>query len=135
MPNSPPSSTVDAIVGCSTDTKKAYAGAMEVEEDGATYVGLSDLGRKFETMDAKLKTALNKINKTHDELGLETSELSEETKKLYKRPLMGREIILKVRRFFDIRPDSRRLLEVADLEKLACFGDRPSRLGSGCFDF
>ena len=89
-----------------------------------TYVGLSGRGRKFETMDAKLKTALNKINKTHDELGLEISELSEETKKLYKRPLTGREILLKVRRFFDIRPDSRRLLEVADLEKLTWFGDR-----------
>ena len=97
---------------------------MEVEEDGVTYVGLSDPGRRFETMDAKLKTALNKINKTHDELGLEISELSEETKKVYRRPLTGREILLKVRRFFDIRPDSRRLLEVADLEKLAWLGDR-----------
>jgi hypothetical protein len=118
------SSTIDAIVGCSTDTKKAYAWAMEVEDDGVTYVSLSDPGRRFETMDAKLKTALNKVNRTHEELGLEISELSEETKKVYRRPLTGREILLKVRRFFDIRPDSRRLLEVADLEKLAWFGDR-----------
>ena len=90
----------------------------------ADFEAMSEVARKFETLDSKIKAALVRIGKTNEVLCLEISELSESTKKLHRRPTTGREVLLLIRKFFDIRPDSRRLYEQADLEKIPWFGDK-----------
>jgi hypothetical protein len=110
----------DEVVAASGRGDEAFAWIQRVERSDATMDNLAHSGRKFLSIDLKLKAGLAKV--AHGELGrLLTQATEDEAKK--GRPLKGRQALWMVYRHFEINEEAGVIYSITDLMAVRWLGD------------
>ena len=103
----------DAVSACARDPDAAFGWIARVEDDDVTFDALGTTGDEFSSQDAKLRSALSRhatgaTGRKHRELVDVISAKSEELKRAtLRRQIKGRQILLLVRQFYEVKKDRR----------------------------
>ena len=110
------------VTSCSGRGDAAFMWIMECENKGATFDGLRKSGRKFESLDCKLASALQKsCNNTP--LSQEITQITE-SEAMAGRNIKGRQILFLIYQFYKSDEQAGQLFSILDLSKVIWRGDK-----------
>ena len=111
----------DNVVSASGRSLKAYQWILEVEDPTKTYQQLALPGRRWETLDDKIRSALSA--QLTGELGREVTRAQGAERVNHKRPLRGRQMLRLVYGFYETKQSLSQVFSLTDLLKVQPQGD------------
>ena len=119
----------DAVTACACDPDTSFEWIACVEDDNASFIDLGITAPEFASLDAKLRAALSKHTTGDSVQGKELVNVilgkAEELKRaMPRRQIKGRQILLLIRRFFEVKQDRRIQYELSNLLDLSYPGDK-----------
>jgi hypothetical protein len=109
------------VVSASGRSLKAYQWILEVEDPTKTYQQLALPGRRWETLDDKIRSALSA--QLTGELGREVTRAQGAERVNHKRPLRGRQMLRLVYGFYETKQSLSQVFGLTDLLKVQLQGD------------